>query len=110
MAMLPYPVQFVGPMRAARDFRHLADTSGEIADRVMIKASPTAPESPFVNGRVWLLRLADGLLAWQGYSDAQGRYRATGLEVDEAYVAVGIDTTGQHKAVGAGPVRARKPA
>jgi hypothetical protein len=87
-----------------KDWRLVADTSGVIGDRVMIKLTPSSPETPFANGRVWLLRLADGYKAWEGFSDAQGYYTARGLEVGAAYIAVGIDPYAEHKATGAGPV------
>lgn len=92
---------------AARDYRLLADTRGTVSDQVLYRATPTSPEAPFANGRVWLLRLADGYKAWEGWSDAQGRYTATGLEVGVEYVAVGIDPHRHYKATGAGPVRAQ---
>jgi hypothetical protein len=87
-----------------RDWRLIADTSGVIRDRVMIKLTPSSPETPFVNGRVWLLRLTDGYKAWEGWSNAQGYYAARGLEVGVAYIVVGIDPYAEHKATGAGPV------
>lgn len=90
--------------RALPDFRHTTATTGFISDRVMFKATPSSPESPFANGRVWLLRLADGYKAWEGWSDAGGYYTATGLELGVEYIAVGIDPYRNHKATGAGPV------
>ena len=96
------------PGRLLQDYRHTTTTVGVIADRVMFKASASSPEAPFVSGRVWLLRAVDGFKAWEGYSDAQGYYRAEGLELGVAYIAVGIDPWGNHKAVGAGPVVARE--
>lgn len=80
------------------------DTSGAIRDRVMIKLTPSSPESPFRNGEVWVLRLPDGYKAWAGWSDAQGWYTARGLEIGVSYVALGIDPYREHKATGAGPV------
>ena len=85
-----------------------SDSVGIIRDRVMIKLTPSSPESPFAGGRVWLLRLVDGYKAWEGWSDAQGYYTATELEVGVEYIAVGIDPTRNHKATGAGPVVATK--
>lgn len=93
--------------RSVHDLRHAGATTGVVADRVMYKASASAPELPFASGRVWLLRLADGYRAWEGFSDAQGNYRATGLELGVVYVAVAIDPWGNHKTVGASPVVAR---
>ena len=93
-----------------RDWRLIADTSGTIRDRVMVKLTPSSPESPFATGRVWLLRLTDGYKAWEGWSDAQGWYSARGLEVGVEYIAVGIDPYRDHKATGAGPVMAVKEA
>ena len=98
------------PGRLLQDYRHTTTTVGVIADRVMFKASASSPEAPFVSGRVWLLRAVDGFKAWEGYSDAQGYYRAEGLELGVAYIAVAIDPWGNHKAVGAGPVVAQEAA
>ena len=84
----------------------MTPTTGAITDRVMFKATPSSPESPFAQGRVWLLRLADGYKAWEGFSNAAGYYTATGLEVGVEYIAVGIDPLRNQKATGAGPVRA----
>ena len=89
-----------------RDFRQLIPTTGTVTDRVMFKATPSSPESPFAQGRVWLLRLADGYRAWDGWSNQAGYYTATGLELGVDYIAVGIDPLRNHKATGAGPVRA----
>lgn len=86
------------------DLRHLRATTGTITDRVVFKSG--ASELPFVNGRVWLLRLADGYKAWEGWSDSAGWYTATGLELGVEYVAVGIDPYRNHRATGAGPVMA----
>jgi len=90
--------------RVVPDFRHTGATTGVISDRVMFKATPSSPESPFANGRIWLLRAADGYKAWEGWSDAGGYYTATGLELGVEYIAVGIDPYRNHKATGAGPV------
>lgn len=89
-----------------RDFRQITEGVGSITDRVMFKADASSPEQPFRNGRVWLLRLADGFKAWEGYSDAAGYYTADGLELGVEYIAVGIDPYRNHKATGAGPVTA----
>ena len=97
--VLPLPL----PSRLPQDYRHKTPTMGVIADRVMFKASASSPEAPFASGRVWLLRALDGFKAWEGYSDAQGHYRAEGLELGVAYIPVGIDPTGTHKASAAGP-------
>ena len=102
----PWPL----PSRLALDYRHSTPTTGRIVDYVMLKASPTAPEVPFVRGRVWLLRALDGFKAWEGFTDAAGCYSADGLELGVAYIAVGIDLWGNHKAVGAGPVVAQEAA
>jgi len=90
--------------RLLQDMRHKAPTVGVIADRVMFRSSASSPEAPFATGRVWLLRAADGFKAWEGFSDAQGYYRAEGLELGVAYIAVGIDPWGNHKTAAAGPV------
>lgn len=98
------------PSTLRQDFRHNGTTTGVIADRVMFKATPSSPEAPFASGRVWLLRLADGYKAWEGWSNAGGYYTATGLELGVDYIAVGIDPFQNHKATGAGPVRALEAA
>lgn len=90
--------------RLLQDFRTGKPTSGVISDRVMFKATPSSPESPFANGRIWLLRLDDGAKVWEGWSDAGGYYTATGLDLGVEYIAVGIDPYRNHKATGAGPV------
>lgn len=92
------------PGRLIQDLRHVRSTAGTIADQVVVKAGAT--EVPFANGRVWLLRLADGYKAWEGWTDASGTYTATGLELGVEYVAVGIDPYRNQKATGAGPVMA----
>lgn len=97
-------VQAPHPGRLARDLRIVTPTTGTITDQVVIRINGV--EQPFVNGRVWLLRLADGFKAWEGWSDAAGNYTATGLELGVEYVAVAIDPTRQHKTTGAGPVTA----
>ena len=99
-------VSMSAPVTLPRDWRHRSPTAGLgcIRDRVMIKMTPSSPESPFLNGRVWLLRAVDGLKAWEGYSNALGWYTARGLEVGVEYIAVAIDPFKNHKATGAGPV------
>lgn len=87
-----------------QDLRILRSTAGTITDQVVLKSGPT--EMPFASGRVWLLRLADGRKAWEGWSDAAGNYTATGLEIGVEYIAVGIDPYRNQKATGAGPVTA----
>ncbi len=114
LAVQPYvPPTLVGtPVvgRLLQDFRTGQPASGVITDRVMFKATPSSPESPFANGRIWLLRAADGYKAWEGWSDAGGYYTATGLELGVEYIAVGIDPYRNHKATGAGPVVATEAA
>jgi hypothetical protein len=83
--------------------RHANPTTGCIVDYMMLRPSSTSPEVPFVMGRVWLLRAIDGFKAWEGFTDASGRYSADGLELGVTYIPVGIDPTGQHKAAAAGP-------
>ena len=92
------------PVESSQDFRILNATTGTITDQVVLKSG--AAEVPYVNGRVWLLRLADGYKAWEGFSDAAGNYTATGLELGVEYVAVAIDPLRNFKTVGAGPVTA----
>ncbi len=99
------PVRLLGPS-ASLDMRQLNPTVGVVTDRVMFKATPSSPEQPFAQGRVWLLRAFDGFKAWEGWSDAAGYYTATGLEVGVEYIAVGMDPLRNFKATGAGPVTA----
>ncbi len=106
MAKINVPTALLSGAHARQDFRLLLPTAGQVRDRVMVKLTPSAPETPFANGRVWLLRLADGHKAWEGWSDAAGWYNATGLELGVEYIAVGIDPYRDHKATGAGPVMA----
>lgn len=73
-------------------------------NRVFFKTSAAAPELPMAGARVRLHRLIDGYCAWQGLSDAQGYYHATGLEVGLKYIPVAIDLTGTYECVAAGPV------
>lgn len=94
-------------LHATQDYRHLSPTTGVVSDRVVLLAGGI--EVPFVDGRVWLLRLADGYKAWEGWSDATGAYTATGLELGVEYIAVGIDPYRNQKATGAGPVTATLP-
>ena len=105
-AMQPYTSRATLPVpgRARQDYRQRLPTTAQITERVMFKATPSSPEAPFAKGRVWLLRLADGYKAWEGWSDTDGYYTATGLEVGVEYIAVGIDPYRNHKATGAGPV------
>lgn len=90
--------------RLTTDFRHARQALGVIHDQITLKTE--AGELPFANGRVWLLRAADGWKAWEGWSDADGYYTATGLELHVEYIAVGIDPYRNNKATGAGPVMA----
>ena len=89
--------------RLLPDYRHGAALTGRIVDYMMLRPSASAPEVPYVKGRVWLLRAIDGLKVWEGFTDQDGRYSAEGLELGVAYIPVGIDPTGQHKAAAAGP-------
>lgn len=110
MAMITFPTALHGALGTPRDFRLLADTSGTITNnnRVMVKASPSDPEVPMAGARVRLHRLADGYLAWQGISDANGYYWPTGLEVGVEYYPVAIDLLRVHECDAAGPVVAVK--
>lgn len=93
------------PSSTQQDLRYTRSTTGMISDVVVLKVNSTT-EVPFANGRVWLLRAADGLKAWEGWTDAAGAYNATGLELGVEYVALAIDPTRTHKTTGAGPVLA----
>lgn len=92
------------PGKVLSDLRNFRPPTGTISDVVVLKTG--TGETPFANGRVWLLRLADGWKAWEGWTDAAGAYSATGLELGVEYVAVGIDPLRNHKTTGAGPVLA----
>ena len=81
----------------------LRPNTGVIADRTTLIASAGTPEQPVAGMRVWLLRALDGYKAWEGFTDAAGCYSADGLELGVAYIPVGIDPTGTHKASAAGP-------
>lgn len=96
--------QYPPPIRLRDDWRNFRVSLGVITDRITLKTE--AGELPFANGRVWLLRRADGWKAWEGWSDADGYYTATGLELHVEYIAVGIDPYRNNKATGAGPVMA----
>ncbi|MGB7422886.1 MAG: hypothetical protein WA917_13585 [Comamonas sp.] len=104
-------VRFIVPSALAGD-RRFVTSNGTIAlnNRVMFKADASAPEQPMAGARVRLHRLADGYCAWQGTSDAQGYYHASGLEVGLKYVPIAIDLTGTYECVAAGPVVAVEPA
>ena len=105
MAVLTTPTSLVGLSSGnVRDYRWPGIASGFVEDRVMIKLTPSSPESPFKNGRVWLLRSIDGYKAWEGFSNELGWYTASGLEIGVEYIAVAIDPFKEHKATGAGPV------
>jgi len=97
-ALAPAVLKSLGDRRIANP------TTGTITDRVVVKSG--AAEVPYVDGRVWLLRLSDGFKAWEGWSDAAGYYTATGLEIGVEYVMLAIDPTRTHKTTGAGPVMA----
>ncbi len=97
-------VALAAPGALLSDLRNFRPPTGTITDQVVLKSGAT--ETPFVNGRVWLLRLADGYKAWEGWSNATGHYTATGLEIGVDYVSVAIDPLRNHKATGAGPVTA----
>ena len=57
MAKLNLTVLPVGRIAfALRDYRQVIATTGVISDKVMIKLTASAPETPFASGRVWLLR------------------------------------------------------
>lgn len=88
------------------------DTRGTIAanNRVMVKPDPSSPEIPYAGARVRLHHLLTGRLDWQGISDTQGYYHATGLTVDDWYYPVAIDLTGTYECDAAGPVQAVRAA
>ncbi|MFE1574397.1 hypothetical protein ACFIQG_21785 [Comamonas odontotermitis] len=91
-----------------RDYRHMNTTDGFIRDRVVHKSSPTAPEVPYTNARVYVMRLADFYRAWTGMTDALGYYNAIGLEPGVVYVPVAVDLAGTEKCTAGGPVIAQK--
>lgn len=101
----PASVELLRPASSRWDMR-FANARGTIAlnNRVFVKTSAAAPELPMAGARVRLHRLTDGYCAWQGISDAQGYYHASGLEVGLKYIPVAIDPTGTYECVAAGPV------
>lgn len=99
--VLPLP----RPSRLAQDYRQPdAVTSGMVINSVVVVPAAGAAEQLMPGARVWLLKAQDGLKVWEGYSDAAGQYRATGLELGKSYVLVALDPAGQYKAAAAGPV------
>ncbi len=68
------------------------------------KKDASTPETLHPWARVMVLRLLDGKIVWDGFSDAAGRWRADGLQPGYEYVAVGIDQTRHFKATAAGPI------
>ena len=98
-------------VKCGADFRLPGDTTGTITanNRVMVKAGPDSPETPMAGARVRLHRMQDGYCAWQGISDSNGYYHASGLEVGFRYVPVAIDLSGTYECVAAGPVVAEAP-
>lgn len=91
------------PGHPQSDLRNIRPNTGTVSDVLVLRVNAST-EVPFANGRVWLLRAADGYKAWEGFTDAAGAYSATDLELGIEYIAVAIDPTRQHKATGAGPV------
>lgn len=110
LAVVPYvPPPIVSLPRPGHigDRRYSSATMrGTIAvnNIVTVKPSASAPEAPYAGARVRLHHLPTGRLGWQGLSDADGYYHASGLEVGAAYYPVAIDPTGQHECDAAGPV------
>lgn len=91
--------------RLAKDYRQPdADMAGMVINAVVVVPTAGAAEQLMPGARVWLLKAQDGMKVWEGYSDATGQYRATGLELGREYVPVAIDPAGQYKAAAAGPV------
>lgn len=97
-----------GLVAFSRDFRMQGPTDGIIRDRVVHKSSPTAPEVPYTDSRIYVMRLTDFYRAWTGLTDALGYYTATGLEPGVAYVPVAVDLAGTEKCTAGGPVVAKK--
>lgn len=97
-------------VKCGADFRLPGDTTGTVTanNRVMVKAGPDAPETPMPGARVRLHRMQDGYCAWQGISDSNGYYHASGLEVGLTYIPIAIDLSGTYECVAAGPVVAVK--
>lgn len=105
MATLDIPaiVLDAGPF-VARTQAQYDDTCGEIPELAVDKTSAGESAHPFA--RVIVLRLIDGKKVWEGFADAQGRWKAEGLRPGLEYVAVGIDRQRIFKATAAGPVTA----
>lgn len=77
-----------------------------IIDQVKVKPSPEGPETAAPGALVRVSELVGGALAWQGYSDDAGQYRAGGLVDGRAYLITGHDLSGTYESVGAGPLAA----
>ena len=107
MAELSLVGELIEPARSTANFFRARGVSGVVPGRAMFYPSPSSSAEPFANGRVWMLRLADGAKAWEGWSDALGYYTASGLEAGVDYIVVGVDPYGNQAAVAAGPVRAQ---
>lgn len=103
MVMQVAPVQRPSGLRIG-SYGGRTDGLGVVMDSVVLVPTPGAPQQPMPGARVLLIHGATRRVAWQGYSDTQGRYKATGLDLGEAYIAVGIDPWGNHKTAAAGPV------
>ena len=93
---------------ATTDLRVSGVADKTITDRVVLKTGPGV-EVPVANAKVWLLGAFDGRKVWEGYSDANGYYTATGLEPGVYYIPVAQDLTGVNQAVAAGPTLPDSP-
>lgn len=110
---IPQRIELLGVMQPVfgcleQDYRLIGDTTGVILSRVLLKTDQSLPSVPVRRARVWALRLRDGYKAWEGFSDDDGYYRATGLEVGELYQMTAIDLTGGFRCTAGGPVLAQK--
>lgn len=93
-----------GALRSASDARFIGGAIGVYRNRVYAKASENAPELPLASARVDIYKLQDGRRVWTGFSDADGYYTATGLEIGLKYIPLAVDPTGQFECVASGPV------
>jgi hypothetical protein len=93
-----------GNLALASDVRFVDGARGVHRNRVYVKETENAPEFPLAGARVDLYKLQDGRRAWTGFSDTDGYYAASGLEIGLKYIPVAVDPTGQFECAASGPV------
>lgn len=81
---------------------------GSIVRKNTVYVMQDEQKKPFPGALVRLHHLTTGVLHWQGFSDADGKYYPHNLIENNWYVPVAVDITGAHKCVAAGPVVAER--